>query len=264
MKKVLLQCSIILLPALIGIFYPIQKIFYGLLSLLTIDVTKFDEILKSIISNERIISIICGIIFSILIYIWRTKANKDKQFNTADKYNKYPIWVFWLASKGLGYGKVSLVRVPIYLQYKLLLKDTFHETLVDEVEEKVLPVVLTERNMDHDSKELNLVLIDTYNITDEQIPSDKIQLPTIIIKSGNEIDSNRSFNPEFIKEIRKKTHALSKNYIQLNVFSTTNTNHNTSIVNKCFKNGGRTGFKNVYVYQASRSNHVFNDSYKVL
>ncbi|MGM0940791.1 MAG: hypothetical protein ACQEWU_07495 [Bacillota bacterium] len=94
--------------------------------------------------------------------------------------------------------------------------------------------------------------------------NNKIHLPTIIIRSGNQIDSNRSINPEFIKEVRKVTNIYCKTYSQLNVFSTTNTNHNKTIVNKCFKNGSRTGFKNIIVYQASRTNYVFNEGYKVL
>ncbi|WP_226280830.1 hypothetical protein [Cytobacillus oceanisediminis] len=259
------QCFLILFPAIISIFYPLQEIAYGILSLVGIDVKKFDEILKSIIDNKRVISIICGVVISIFIYIWRTKANKEKLFNTGNNYNEYPFWVYWVASKILGYGKVSLVRVPIYLQYKLLLKDVFPEIVVDnDVEEINHSIIVIEKNMEYPSNELNLVLIDTYEITDSQIPTIKTQLPTIFIKSGNETDSNRSFNPEFIKEVRRKTNALCRNYKQLNVFATTNTNHNQLIVYKCFKNGSRTGFENIIVYQASRSNYVFNRGYTVL
>lgn len=265
MKKVLVQCFLILLPAIVSVFYPIQEITYGILSLIGIDVTKLDEIVKSIIDNERVISIILGGVLSIFIYIWRTRANKDKLFNTGNNYNEFPLWVYWVASKILGYGKVSLVRVPIYLQYKLLLKDVFPLIVVDnDVEEKDQSIVVIEKNMEYPSNELNLVLIDTYEITDSQIPSIKVHLPTIFIKSGNETDGNRSLNPKFIKEIRKKTNDLHRMYKHLNVFPTTNTNHNQLIVYKCFKNGSRTGFENIVVYQASRDNYEFNLGYKVV
>lgn len=263
--KVLFQCFLILLPAIASIFYPLQELAYGILSLLGIDTTNFDEIIKSIINNERVISIIPGFILSLVIYIWRTKANKDKLFNTGDKYNEYPVWVYWMASKILGYGKVSLVRVPIYLQYKLILKDIFPEVIVDnDVEEKDQSIVVIEKNMEYPSSELNLVMVDTYEITDSEIPLNKAHLPTLFIKSGNETDSNRSLNPEFIKEIRRKTNDYHRMYKKLNIFSTTNTNHNQLIINKCFKNGSRTGFENIVVYQASRSTYVFNRGHKVL
>lgn len=264
-NKVLFQCLLILLPAIVSIFHPLQEIAYGILSLIGMDTSNFDEMIKNIINNERVISIIGGVVLSIIIYIWRTKANKDKLFNTGNKYNEYPIWVYWLASKILGYGKVSLVRVPMYLQYKLLFMDIFPEVIVDnDVEEKAQPINVIEKNMDYPSNELNLILVDTYEITNNQIPTNKAHLPTILIKSGNEIDSNRSLNPEYIKEIRRRTNVYHKIYKKLNVFCTTNTNHNQLIINKCFKNGSRTGFENIVVYQASRNNYMFNRGYKVL
>lgn len=265
MNKVLFQCLLILLPAIVSILYPLQELAYGILSLFGIDATNFNEVIINTFNNERVISIIGGVVLSITIYVWRTKANKDKLFNTGNKYNEYPIWAYWLASKILGYGKVSLVRVPMYLQYKLLLKDIFPEVIVDSnIVEKAQSINIIEKNMDHPSNELNLVLVDTYEITDSQIPSDKAHLPTIFIKSGNEIDSNRSLNPDFIKEIRRRTNVYHKIYKKLNVYCTTNTNHNQLIINKCFKNSGRTGFENIVVYQASRSNYMFNRGYKVL
>lgn len=265
MISVLVQCFLIFSPTIVSVFYPLQEIAYSIISLLGVDVTRFEEIINNIIENDKIASIISGIILSIFIYIWRIKTNKDKLFNIGNNYDEYPIWVYWIASKILGYGKVSLVRVPIYLQYKLLMKDVFQEIVVDmDVEEKIQSIVVIEENMENISDELNLILIDTYEITKNQIPSNKTSMPTIFIKSGNETDSNRSLNTKFIKEIRRITNKYSSVYKQVNVFSTTNTNHNQLIVCKCFKNGRRTGFKHVIVYQASRSSYMFNRGYKVL
>ncbi len=265
MKKVLVLCFLILLPVIISVIYPLQEIAFAIITFVGLNATEFDKILRSIIDNQRVISIIWGVILSIVIFIWMKRTNKSKLFNTGNKYNDYPLWVYWVASKILGYGKVSLVRVPIYRQYDLLLKDVFSEIVVDnDVEEKGQSIDVIEKNMEYPSNELNLVLVDTYEITESQIASNKTHLPTIFIKSGNETDSNRSLNPEFIKEIRRITNDYHRMYKKLNVFSTTNTNHNQLIVNKCFKNGNRTGFENIVVYQASRSNYVFNKGYKVL
>lgn len=53
--------------------------------------------------------------------------------------------IYWIGGKILGYGKVTLVRVPIYLQYKLLLADVFlNTTIVDndvEIKEKAVDVI---------------------------------------------------------------------------------------------------------------------------
>lgn len=264
MNKVIAQIIIILLPLISSFFYPIQDIAYGIISILK-DTSKFDEMIRSMVDNKKVISIIWGILGSILIYFAIKRANKNKLFNPGDKYNDYPLWIYWIASKILGYEKLSLIRVPIHLQYQLLLKDFFPQLVVDdEVVENQQAIEILKRNMGENSNELNLVLIDTYEITEGEIPLDKAYLPTIIIKSGNQINNNRSTNSEFIKEIRKITNRYSKKYNQVNIYSTTNTNHNKTIVNKCFKNGSRTGFTSIIVYQASRNNYVFNKRYKVL
>lgn len=136
MFKVILQCLLILLPSIVSIFYPLQKIAYGFFALLTMDTKILDNALKSITSNEKIISIICGIIFSVILYLWRKKVNTDKLFNTGNSYHNYPLYIYWIASKILGYGKVTLVRVPIHLQYKLIITDLFPNISVDNDVEK--------------------------------------------------------------------------------------------------------------------------------
>lgn len=73
--------------------------------------------------------------------------------------------------------------------------------------------------MDEVSDEINLVLIDTYEIKEEEVPYDKVHLPTIVIRSGNQVDRIRSINPEFIREVRKITNIYCRTYSQLNVLT---------------------------------------------
>ncbi|MED2974077.1 hypothetical protein P4361_17760 [Fictibacillus sp. B-59209] len=265
MSKVISQCIFIVFPLLLAIIYPLQKVAYGCLSLLTIDTTNLDNAIKSITSNETIISIICGVILSVFFYFWRKRANTEKLFNTGNRYNDYPLVIYWIAGKILGYGKVTLVRVPIYLQYKLLLADIFPNIIVDSnVENKEKAVSVIEKNMEQPFNELNLILVDTYEITEDQIPLNKLNLPTVIIQNGNDFGGHRCFNPEFVKMIREKTNLYSKTFKKVNIFSTTNTNHNEAIISKSFKNGNRTGFKNIAVYQANRDDFCFTEEHKVL
>ncbi|WP_368901888.1 hypothetical protein [Oceanobacillus oncorhynchi] len=262
-NKVTAQIFIILIPLLVSIFYPIQNIAPGILSL-GWDVSNFNETINNIVDINIVISMIWGLLGSVFICLLIRRSNKNKLFNRGSQYNDYPLWLYWTAGRILGYGKITLVRVPIYLQFQLLFKDYFPEVLIDGAEERKLEVKIIKRNMNEVSNEINLILIDTYKIVTSEIPQDKVNLPTIIIESGNQIDSNRSFNPEFLKEVRKITNIYRKEYKQINVFATTNTDHNKAIINKCFKNGGRTGFENIFVYQASRGSYVFEERYKVL
>lgn len=238
---------------------------YGLLSLLTIDTVNLDNAIKSITSNEKIISIICGIILSAFIYNWRKRTNAEKLFNTGNAYNDYPLVIYWIAGKILGYGKVTLVRVPIYLQYKLLLADIFPNIQVDsDVENKEQTVNVIEKNMEQPFDELNLILMDTYEITEDQLPLNKRNLPTVIIQNGTDFGGHRYFNAEFVKMVREKTNLYFRTFKKVNIYSTTNTNHNEAIITKCFKNGNRTGFKNISVFQANRVDFSFTEEYKVL
>jgi hypothetical protein len=265
MIKVISQIILILLPTVVSVFYPLQKIVYGILSVFTIDTTNLDIAIKSVTSNEKIISIICGIILSLFLYFGRKRANTEKLFNSGNGYNHYPLVIYWIAGKILGYGKVTLVRVPIYLQYKLLLADIFPNILVDSgVENTEKAVNVIEKNMEQPTEELNLILMDTYEITDDQIPLNKVNLPTIIIQNGNDFGGHRIYNPEFVKMIREKTNLYSGTFKKVNIYSTTNTNHNEAIITKCFKNGNRTGFNNITVYQANRDDYSFTEEYKVL
>jgi len=262
--KVIFQCMVILFPTLVSIFYPLQKIVYGILSIVGIDTNNLDIAIKSITDNEKIISIICGLILSVFINFWIRKTNTERLFNTGNSYNKYPFYIYWISHYILGYGTVSLIRVPIYLQYKIILSDIFPDIIVDsEVENKEQPVTIVEKNMEKTIDELNLILVDTYEIKKDQIPLDKLKLPTVIIQNGYDFSGHRFFNPEFVKKIREKTNLYSKTFKQVNIFSTTNTNHNKEIVSKCFKNGNRTGFKNIIVYQANREDYTFSEKHQV-
>lgn len=260
-----MQCVFILLPTIVSIFYPLQKIVFGFLSLSNIDTTNIEIAINSITTDEKVISIISGTLLSAIIINLVRRTNKEKLFNTGNRYNNYSILIYWIAAKILGYGKVTLVRVPIYLQYKLVLADFFPNTIVDsDVEKKDQVVVVTEKNMEEPSNELNLILADTYEITEDQIPLSKRSLPTVIIQNGHNFKGNRIFNTEFIKMAREKTNLYSRSFTQVNIFSTTNTNHNNAIISKCFKNADRTGFKEIVVYQATRGSFYFSEGHKVL
>lgn len=118
--------------------------------------------------------------------------------------------------------------------------------------------------MEHTSEEINFLLVDTYEIKNNQIPRSKRKFPTVIIENGKEFDGHRIYNPEFVKTIREQTVLYSAEYRRINIFATTNTNHNKSIIINCFKNADRTGFTSISVFQSTKGIFNFNKCYKVL
>ena len=265
----IIQIILIFIPLLLGFFYPIQNLFYVIIDFYG-NSTVIKSFISSLVDKEYYISIICGTLLTIIIRRVIIKFNKDKYFNKGNKYSSFPYWIYWIAAKFLRFGKITLVRIPIYLQFKLVLKDTFpiietDSSFVNEehsIKEKTVETKKKRMNVIHN--ELNLVLIDTYDIKKDEIPVNKIDLPTIIIKSGNQKDGDRSMNPNFTKEVRIQTDYFRKQYDKVNIFATTNTNHTKLIIENCFKNAERTGFKEVFVYQANRKNYKFEDKYAVV
>ena len=265
MLKVILQCLLLLIMPILGMIYLLQDILYAVLAILGIEVSRIETILTSLPLNERGVSIVSGLIISLVILWLLRKANKEKVFNTGDNYGEYPYFLYYIASKILGYGFITLVRVPIYLQFRLVIQDLFDNVKVDENTREVSQsAIVIKKNMEQNFNEINLILNDTYKISEEQIPLSKRNLPTIIVTNGTELNGIRNYNTQFIDEIRKQTNEISRNYSSINVFATTNTKHNRAIIESCFKNAGRTGFKKLIVFQYDSKNESYEESYPIL
>lgn len=88
MNKVIAQVIIILAPLIISFFYPIQDIVYGIISMFR-DPTKFDEMIRSIVDNKKVISVISGILGTTFIYYVNKRVNKNKLFNTGASNRNY-------------------------------------------------------------------------------------------------------------------------------------------------------------------------------
>jgi hypothetical protein len=77
------------------------------------------------------------------------------------------------SGRGLGYKKITLVRVPLYLQFKLLFKDIFDCVVSDtHPEETDEPKVIT-HHIENESNEVNFILSDTYQIHLGDLPDQK-------------------------------------------------------------------------------------------
>lgn len=248
-KKIYLQFVIIFVPILASLLFPSQELLYAILGGNWLEIDSLKNFMNFITQNEKIVSIILGSFLSIILLIILRTFNKDKLINSGNGYFNMSYYYFVIASKVLGFGKVSLLRVPIQLQYKLVINDSFNEIIVDtNATEKIEDIKVLYLNIDNSSNEINFILSDTYLTKLNEIPLSKLDLPTVIIERAAEFNGIRTINPKFIEEVRKQTNVYRHHYEQINIFATTNTNHNKAIFEQCFKNGNRTGFKKVVIY----------------
>src|SRR5699024_6168407 len=265
MIRLICQIIIILVIPTISFIFIIQNFLFEIISFLGFDTKTLINIFSFFPFTDRGISLTAGIIISILLLIYFRRINKSKFFNTGNNYGNYPLFIYYVALKVFAFGCVNLVRIPIYLQFHVVIKEVFECIEVDQNTEVVgEKIKLQSMNMNENSEELNLILEDTYEITKEQIPVSKQGDPTIIISNGNEFNGVRTFNQEFVDEVRKQTNSYSKKCNYINIFSTTNSKHNKIIIESSFKHAGRTGFKNLVVFQYNSTKGYFDEAHTIL
>lgn len=191
------------------------------------------------------------VLTSINLFIMRT-MNKEHIFNRGNGYKNYPYWWYWICSKILGYMKCNLKYVPIYMQFKLVLRDTFEEYECGEYARKEDDKITVQKiNCEQNSDEINIMIADTYELSERQLPLLNKGNPTIIITRDNKNDYNRYDSPELVKTVVNVVRGLSKNFLVVNIFATTNPLNTKKIVQEAFKLGGRDIIEKIIVFQQS-------------
>lgn len=180
------------------------------------------------------------------------KSNKEIILNKGNIYHKHSYVWYWFCSKILGYEKCSLILVPIFMQFKLVLKDTFKEYPLDNsfFPEKECEVQII-KNIDNDKaifEEVNLVIEDTYPIQDSQIPRNNVDLNVIKIKRISEKIGKRVYCRTFVDSIVEIIRELPEGTI-LNIFATTNPKHTYEIAKKGISLAERSNIKRVNIFQ---------------
>lgn len=176
--------------------------------------------------------------------------NKDKMFNKGVLYKNYPYWWYCLCAKILGYTKCNLVMVPINMQFKLVINDTFTTFYTGDVEEKKEDDIEVIRDGKiENSDEINLIIADTYPIDKSQLPEVKKKLPTIKITRNNSIDHNRYKSDELVKNVVIEVGNLPVNSRKINIYATTNPENTMNIAKKAFSSGERSNLDLVTVFQ---------------
>lgn len=211
---------------------------------------------------------IIGIGFMLFVLNQIRKTNKEKVFNTKNVYHNYPYIWYWICAKVLGYTKCNLKLVPIYLQFELVMNDTFAEYDVGTDDD--YPIIENEEikidklNWNQVSQEINLVLEDTYPITKSQLPVLKKALSTIRIVRKRP-DQARYYSPQFVAKIVDEIRKLPSNVNTVNVFATTNPKHTKQIAGDAFKLAERGNVKKLFVFpQSNKGKRKFERKGKMI
>jgi hypothetical protein len=203
---------------------------------------------------------IAAAMFTLFLWVIR-KHNKEVIMNRINAYHNYPYAWYYYCAKILGIKKCSLILVPIYMQFKLVIQSTFDDYPLDMEDYPVLEsepdIGVSKTNWTSNLDEINMILEDTYQIEAFQIPREKRELPTVKISRNNKRGFGRHFSQKYIECVINETRGLS-NGVRVNVFATTNPMNTCCIAKRAFKNATRGNVKELYVYQQeSIGNRLF-------
>ena len=191
--------------------------------------------------------------FAVLIGI--RKFNQGFVMNRKRVYHDYCYAWYWFCAKILGIKSCDLVLVPIHMQFKLVIRATFQEYPLDETDypvvEKESDSKVSETNQEESTREINLVLEDTYAIEVRQIPKSKQGYRTIKISRNSGADNSRHFSQKYIEAIIKCVRGL-KGKVSVNVFATTNPMNTKHIAKRAFGLGERGNVEHLYVFQQGK------------
>lgn len=189
------------------------------------------------------------------------KWNSEYVMNKNSAYHDYSYVWYWFCAKILGIKKCNLILVPISTQFKLVIRGTFPDYPLDlndypSISEENACLIAVS-NVDAGTDEVNLVIEDTYEILDSQIPEEKRSLQTIRV-SRCDGTNNRHFSQKLIDAVNG-TVRQKGSIPRLNVFATTNPMNSKQIAMNAFVQGGRGNVAHLYVFQQeSKGNRVFN------
>lgn len=194
-----------------------------------------------------------GILLFVIALFQVRKANKGCLFNKGDEYKNYPYIWYWICAKILGYSECNLILVPINMQLKLVIRDTFEKYYCGKYQIKEKDVISVNRfNYSNQLDEVNLMISDTYELDINQIPTLKFGKPTILISRDNASDHNRYDSPQLVQSVVNEVRNLPDSVKYLNVYTTTNPLNTMNIGLNAFKLGERGNLDCITVFQQLR------------
>ncbi len=220
------------------------------------------NIYETLFGNEWKITTYQKITASIMIWLGIFILNRQvfkTEFLKGDVYgSKHIIW-YGLA-KILGYNKISLIRKPYNIIFKIV-KYKMFEIVPDEIEEDDVEAYVDYSNiMDSNNlRECNLIIADTYEIKKEQIPESKRNLDTIYVyRDKSEKVNNRIYSPKLLSKIGEAFERAQKTGGKINLFLTTNTRTTKEMIEKILMKGERSTYNIEIFLQEDSGIRMFN------
>lgn len=208
-----------------------------------------------------------GLFFAFICWVTIYSLNTKSSLNRGNRYHEHSYFWYLFCSKILGYKKCSLILVPVYMQFKLVIRGTFETYVYDNVDNNETMYTSNDNIaittiLNHPTKDntiVNIMLSDTYYIDEKLLPDSKKELPTYLIKyKTDNSDSTRQFSEDFVSKVSDLVYELSdkENIDTINLFANTNPKHSYVIAERIFKSGNadRSDLKHLIIYQQNRKN----------
>lgn len=256
---------IFILPIIIFIF-AIQYFSISEINLLFLTLEINENVnIPDYISNLSVFTTII-VLFSV-IFIALRNFNKNRVFMSGNLYGT-SYYIFYKLAKVLGFNKISLIRKPYYIMFKILMNNDFEELVNLDIENEQLVSdisIKTDESNFHNInnlRECNLIISDTYKINIEQLPIDKQDIDTIAIERiGHE--KIRVSSQELVNEVRKAVIKIMNTGAKINLFMTTSTFNTYKIITECFMQADRDKMEvEIFQQDTTDKNKKFNDKGK--
>jgi len=254
-----MQVITLIILAIIPLIFDFASIIRSIFEEKTVDfdTVKYYWLMKL---GNGVIGIALMLVF--LFTILRVYNNK-KLLNKGQLYHDHFYIGYLFCAKVLGYKKCSLVRVPIPMQVKLIIRDTFDEyDYGEDIDYKNFENenITVEGPVGDYTSTINLVLSDTYPITRGMLPASTSNLSTVWVLRDNKENATRVYSSKFYEEVRNIVQKLPSNVYRINLYSTLNPKHCWWITRNVFKQGGRSNIRALTVFPQPYKNGNWNFS----
>jgi len=247
-ERQLLEVLFLILVAAIPYLFNLSELFAKYLENIIVSP---DNILEyTVITHRKCVSSL--ILLLIATYLVRKFNGEFVMNNRIITYQNYPYLWYWFCAKILGIKKCNLVKVPIYIQFMLIIRGTFDEYPLNENDYPIIDnepdcrVIKT--NTESDSKEINLILEDTFLVSERLIPRNKRSCITIKISRNDGEDKGRHFSEQFIATTINTIRSINR-IQRLNIYATTNPMNTKHLASRVFALGDRGNIEHLYVFQ---------------
>lgn len=247
----LIQINLLLCLTIYGAFFDIHAFVYEMLKNACISISELSVKTRLIISFSR------PFVLAFLIWVlWKMirASNKTAILNSGKYYHDHFYISYWVCRWILGYSSCNLARMPIYMQFKLVLNDLFPVFIYNEgIQESGDTDTIIVTAPQAITNTVNLVIMDTYDIYDNQLPDSVVSLSTIRIERLPKTNVRYHSNA-LIMKTTEVVRNLPHNVVRINIFATTNPWNTYDLAKQVINTGGRDTIKEIFVFQQNPRN----------